>query len=175
MAISKAKKTEVLAQLSDRLKESAACVFLNFEGMTVENTVKLRKFLKTSGVDYQVAKKTLMRLMAQNGEIAGFDESLLGGSIGVAFGYTDEVTLAKMIKSQTKQFDKLKIVAGIVDKKMVSADVVNKLASLPSHEELLAQLVGTMLSPLRGFVRTLNGPLSGFVRVLGAYSAKKPA
>ncbi len=175
MAVSKAKKSEILAKLEGNFQKSKASVFVNFQGMTVADTVKLRKFLKTSGVDYQVAKKTLMRLMAQNAKVDSFDDSVLEGSIGVVFGYTDEVSLAKMIKAQTKQFDKLKIVAGIIENKMVSGAVINTLASLPSREELLSQLVGTMLSPLRRFVGSLQSPVSGFVRVLQAYSEKKPA
>ncbi|MBI4836497.1 MAG: 50S ribosomal protein L10 [Candidatus Abawacabacteria bacterium] len=175
MAVSKAQKVETLAKLNDRYKRSAACVFVNFQGMTVDDTVKLRKFLVTNGIDYQIAKKTLMRLMAQEGKVADFDEAKLNGSIGIAFGYTDEVTLAKAIKSQSKQFEALKIVAGIVNGKMVEGTVINTLASLPSREELLAKLVGTMLSPLRGFVGSLQSPISGFVRALNAYSQKKTA
>lgn len=175
MAVSKAKKSEILAKLEGNFQKSKAAIFVNFQGMTVDDTVKLRKFLKTSDVDYQVAKKTLMRLMAQNAKVDSFDDSVLEGSIGIIFGYTDEVSLAKMVKGQTKQFDKLKIVAGIIENKMVDANTVNTLASLPSREELLAKLVGTMLSPLRGFVGSLQNPISGFVRVLQAYSEKKPA
>lgn len=175
MAISKAKKVETLAKLSDRSKRSAAAVFVSFKGMTVENTVKLRKFFVTNGIDYQVAKKTLMRLMAEESGVADFDQDMLDGAVGVAFGYTDEVTLAKTIRDQTKQFDTLKIVAGIVDKKMVTGDVITTLASLPSREELLAKFVGTLVAPLRGFVGSLQSPISGFVRTLQAYSEKKTA
>lgn len=175
MAVSKAKKVETLAKLNDRFKRSKACVFVNFQGMTVDDTVKLRKSLVTSGIDYQVAKKTLMRLMAQEGNVGDFDADKLDGSIGIAFGYADEVSLAKTIKGHTKQFQTLKIVAGIIDGKMVEGSVINTLASLPGREELLAKLVGTMLSPLRGFVGSLQSPISGFVRVLKAYSEKKPA
>ena len=175
MALSKAKKVETLAKLNDRFKRSKACVFVTFKGMTVDDTVKLRKALVTSGIDYQVAKKTLMRLMAQEGNVADFDEAKLAGAVGLAFGYTDEVSLAKAIKGHTKQFEALKIVAGIVDGKMVEGAVINTLASLPGREELLAKLVGTMLSPLRGFVGSLQSPISGFVRTLQAYSEKKPA
>lgn len=175
MALSKAKKVETLAKLNDRFKRSKACVFVSFKGMTVADTVKLRKFFITNGIDYQVAKKTLMRIMAQEGTVADFDASKLGGAVGIAFGYTDDVSLAKAIKGQTKQFEALKIVAGIVDGKMVDGGMINTLASLPGREELLAKLVGTMLSPLRGFVGSLQSPISGFVRTLQAYSEKKPA
>lgn len=175
MAVSKAKKVETLAKLNDRNKRSTAAVFVSFKGMTVEDTVKLRKFFVTNGIDYQVAKKTLMRLMAQEGGIADFDENKLDGAVGVAFGYTDEVSLAKTIKGQTKQFEALKIVAGIVDKKMVDGAVISTLASLPGREELLAKFVGTLVSPLRGFVGSLQSPISGFVRVLKACSEKTPA
>lgn len=175
MAVSKAKKSEILAKLEGNFQKSKATVFVNFQGMTVADTVKLRKFLKTSGVDYLVAKKTLMRLMAQNAKVDSFDDSILEGSIGVVFGYTDEVSLAKMVMAQTKQFKQLKIVAGIVENKMVAGAVINTLANLPSREELLSKLVGTMLSPLRRFVGSLQSPVSGFVRVLQAYSEKKPA
>lgn len=174
MAVTKAQKSEILAKLNDLYKKSKAAIFVNFQGMTVDDTVKLRKFLKTNNIDYKIAKKTLMRLMAEENKIAGFDSKSLTGSIGLVFGYTDEVSLAKAVKSQSKQFESLKIVSGIIEGKVVDAAYIGTLASLPSHEELLAKFVGTLISPLRGFMSTINGPISGFVRVLRAQS-EKPA
>ncbi len=175
MAVTKVQKGEILAKLNDLFKKSKGAVFVNFQGMTVDDTVKLRKFLKTNNIDYKIAKKTLMGLMAKENKVEGFDAKSLAGSIGLIFGYTDEVSLAKAIKSQTKQFENLKIVSGILDGKMVDAAYISTLASLPGREELLAKFVGTLISPLRGFMSTINGPISGFVRVLRAQSEKQPA
>ncbi len=175
MAVTKAQKKATLTQLNDLYKKSKAAVFVNFQGLTVDDTVKLRKFLKTENIDYKIAKKTLMRLMAEENKIEGFDSKSLAGSIGLIFGYTDEVSLAKAVKSQTKKFENLKIVSGIVEGKVVDAAYIGTLASLPGREELLAKFVGTLISPLRGFMSTINGPISGFVRTLKAYSEKKPA
>lgn len=175
MAVSKAQKQEILKKLNDLFKKSKAAVFVNFQGMTVDDTVKLRKFLKTNDIDYKIAKKTLMRLMAEENKIEGFDSKSLTGSVGIIFGYTDEVSLAKAVKTQSKKFENLKILSGIIEGKVVDAAFVSTLASLPGREELLAKFVGTLISPLRGFMSTVNGPISGFVRTLKAYSEKKPA
>jgi len=174
MAVTKAQKKEILTKLNDLYKKSKAAIFVNFQGLTVDDTVKLRKFLKTNDIDYKIAKKTLMRLMAEENKIEGFDPKALSGSVGLVFGYTDEVSLAKAIKGQTKKFENFKILSGIVEGKVVDATVINTLASLPGREELLAKFVGTLISPLRGFMSTINGPISGFVRVLRAQS-EKPA
>ena len=140
--------------------------------MSVKSVSDLRNKLREQGIDYQVAKKTLINLAVKDTKVADFDATKLEGAIAVAFSYEDEVAAAKTIKQYSKDEDKVQIVAGIMEGKLLSKEEVEQLASLPSKQELYAKVVGTMNAPVSGFVRVCAGPLSAFARVVGAYKEK---
>jgi len=172
MATTKAKKAEVLKTLKDRFGKMKAAVFAANEGMSVKSVSTLRRKLRESKIDFQVAKKTLINLAAQDAKIANFDVKQLTGAVGVAFGYEDEITPAKLVQQFTHIDTKLVIVGGVMEGRMLSKEEVEALATLPSKPELLGKLLGTMMGPVSGFVRVCNGPVAGFVRVLSGYSKK---
>jgi len=160
-------KKEIVKELAAKLKASKAVVFSDFKGLEVKDMMALRKELKNSGVEMGVFKKTLINIALKE---AGLDVDVkkLEGQIALAISAQDEVAAAKIVAKAAKANENLKIVGGILGVKEMTAEEVNALAKLPSKEELLAKLVGTLNAPVSGFVNVLAGNLRGLVNVLKA-------
>lgn len=124
------------------------------------------------GVELTVTKKTLLMRALENNGFA-FSKTDLAGSILSTMSYDDEVAAAKLIATFAKDRDGIEIVGGILEGKFVDASAVKQLASLPSKDVLLAQVVGSLNAPISGFVNVLAGNLRGFVRVLSAIQESK--
>ena len=169
-----AKKEAAVQEIRDRLAEAKSLFLTDFAGLTVEEITKLRGELRKDGSSYAVVKNTLFRLAAGD-EIANQFDTHLHGQTGVVFAGEDPVAPAKAIKQFADDSKKLSIKAGWVDGKYVDAKQVEALASLPPKAELIAKLVGSLASPLRGLVTVLSGNQSGLVRVLNAVREQKEA
>lgn len=173
MPKNRVQKEVQLIKLVDKLKSSKAVVLTEFTGLTMEDLDALRAKARKEGVAFQIAKNTLLDKAAQEAGLEGLVTKKLGKQIAVATDGEDEVAISKLIWQFAKDHSqKIKIYAGVLDKKMVSVEVINQLAQLPSREELLAKLVGSLNAPVSGFVRVLNGPLQGFYHVVKALSSK---
>jgi len=153
------------------MSEANAGVVTHYRGLTVAQMEQLRRTLHQSGVSLQVVKRTLARRAAEG---TGFKaaEDLFTGPIAIAYG-RDPVGMAKAISEFADKNDKLEIVGGVLDGKLLNAADVKALASLPSREVLLARLLGSMQSPISGFVRTLAEIPTSFVRALAAVRDQK--
>ncbi len=171
----KSQKTDLIAEVSAKAKESKALVFANFKGVSVKDITTLRRSLRETGSGWQVLKKTLLNRALDKAGVK-VDARGLDGQVGVAFS-SDEVAAAKIIADFIKanKESTLAIVGGALGSEALSVDAVKALAKLPSRDELRAKLVGTLQAPIAGFVRTLSGNISGFVRVLGAVRDSKSA
>ncbi|HAR54683.1 TPA: 50S ribosomal protein L10 [Patescibacteria group bacterium] len=166
-------KTAQLTKLVDKLQSSKAVVLTEFTGLTMENLDSLRAKARKEGVSFQVAKNTLLDKAAKEAGIEGLITQKAGKQIAIATDGNDEVAISKLIYQFAKDnSEKIKIFAGILEKKMVSVDVINQLAQLPNREELLSKLVGSMSAPISGFIRVLNGPTQSFYNVVKALSTK---
>lgn len=174
MAKTKEQKRQTLAELEDNFTKSKAAVFVNFQGLNVKDTTALRNLLRKEKIEYEVAKKTLLKLAVEKTGQIGVDPKSFNGNIAVAFGFEDEVTPAKVLNQFRATHDALKIIGGTFEKKFIDAAKVIELAQIPSRQELLAKLVGSINSPVSGFVNVLAGNLRGLVQVLKAMSEKKP-
>ncbi len=175
MQQNKSQKTELIAEVAAKAKDSKALVFANFKGVSVKDITTLRRSLRETGSSWQVLKKTLLnRALDEVG--VKVDARSLDGQVGVAFS-SDEVAAAKTIADFLKanKESTLSIVGGSLGSEALSVEAVKALAKLPSRDELRAQLVGTLQAPISGFVRTLSGNLTGLVRVLGAVRDTKSA
>ncbi|MDQ7815084.1 MAG: 50S ribosomal protein L10 [Patescibacteria group bacterium] len=147
-------KEVAINDLVKEFKEAKSVVFADYQGLTVAKADELRNKARESGVRYMVAKKTLLSKAAK---LAGFDldTSKLTGMLGAAFGKEDEVAPAKVLGDMTKDTP-IKLVGGIFEGQVVGADKAIALSKLPSKQQLLGQLVGTMYAPVSAFVRALN-------------------
>jgi len=141
-------------------------------GYTMEDANSLREKGRAVGVEVIVAKKTLLvRALENNG--FKIDRKDLEGSILTTFGFNDEVAAAKLIADFAKEREQMVIVGGILEGAFVGSSAIKQLATLPSKEQLLAQLVRTINGPLSGFVQVLAGNLRNFVSVLNAIKDTK--
>ncbi len=171
MATTRAKKEEILKELIEDMKQAKSVVFADLHGLTVEENFNLRRALRKRGVKTRVAKKTLIMLAAKQ---TGYtlEKSHLQGQIAAAFSNLDEVAAAQEIYKQSEKNDKIKLMGGIFEKKVVDQAMILMLAQLPSKEELYAKLVGSMKAPISGFHAVLSGTIRGFVQVLKQLSEK---
>jgi len=168
----KLQKEEIVKDLAGKLKASKAVVFSDYKGLRVKDMTMLRKELREAGIDIKVLKKTLISLALKDAGIE-LDVKKLEGQIAIAISSGDEVAAAKIIAKAAKANENLKIIGGILGVKELSAAEVNALAKLPSKEELLAKLVGTLNAPVSGFVNVMAGNLRGLVNVLKAVADAK--
>lgn len=168
----KEQKIELVKNLAEKLKNSKATVFSDFKGLNVKDMTALRAELREKSVDMQVIKKTLLTIAMKDAGIE-LDATKFEGQIAVAVAREDEVEAAKIIAKMAKMNENLKIVGGLLGKNILSKEEVVALSKLPSKDELLAKLVGTLNAPVSGFVNVLAGNLRGLVQVLKAVSEAK--
>lgn len=175
MAKTRERKEADVAKMSEMFASSKLAVLTDYRGLDVPAINELRTKLREAGITYTVAKNTLVKLALAQAPQKDADTSILTGPMAIAFG-ADEVEAAKIVAEFAKNYDALDILGAInSDGTIMSAAEVKALASLPSREQLTAQLVGTIAAPLSGFVRVLNGNLSGLVYALSAVQEKKAA
>ena len=173
MAKTRQQKEEIVKQIAEDFKNMKSAAFSSISGFGMADADDLRVKAQESNSKVFIAKKTLLQLAAKEAGLDDLDPSKFEGSILTAIAFDDEVSAAKLLKELSKTNEEVKMIAGILEGKAIDADAVTQLASLPSKEELLAKLVGSINAPVSGFVNVLAGNLRGLVTVLGAISEKK--
>ena len=173
MAISKDKKQTLVADLTELLESSKMTVYAQYQGLTVAELQELRKAARENGVKIKVVKNRLVRVAM--GEIAVYkdtDTTGLTGQLLYAISDSDEVAPAKVLANFAKEHEALQIAGGFSDLGAnVSTDEVKALASLPSKNELIAQVVAQLLSPVTDSISGLSGGLPGIISGLEAHAA----
>ncbi len=165
--LTKVQKQKIVEELKEKIDKQKVIVFFDFTGLKVKDLSNLRKKLKKENSELKVAKKTLMAIAFKklNESIAGNIKKLTG-EIALVFGYQDIITPAKMLWQFSRDFPNLKILGGFVENNFKTATEIIALAQLPSKEELLAKLVGSIASPISGFINALQYNLKGLVYLL---------
>lgn len=159
------RKVETVGELTALIAANPSVVMTEYRGLSVSDLEDLRRKLRQAGVEYRVSKNTLTKIAAEKAGRKEFDE-LLSGPVAIAFS-KDETAPAKVLTEYIRTSRKpLVIRGGVVGKRVLSADQINTLATLPSKEELLAKMMGSMQSPIAGLLNVLNGNLRGLVTVL---------
>lgn len=171
--ITKEKKQSVLQDLTDRFGKAKSIVFIGFQGMSVKDNMALRRKLSAEGIEYTVAKKTLIRKGLEDINVEGAKDFQAEGPVAVAVGYEDEVAPARIAKDFSKTNDKVRIMGGVMNMALVDAESMKQIASLPSKDQLRAQLLATMNAPVSGFVNVLAGNIRGLMNVLNAIGEEK--
>lgn len=173
MPKTRAQKGAVIDQLTQALTASSNGVFTDFERLTMVDLDTFRAEARKQGVKYTVVKPTLVQIAAKQAGIDGLEIAKTGKSYGLALGGSDQVSLAKLVNEFAKKSDdRVHIALGIIDGQIVDAATVKQLASLPSYNELMARLVGTMQAPASNFVYSLNWNLQSFYNVIKAIESK---
>lgn len=167
-------KEAVVADIKDKFERSQSVVFLDYRGMTVAEVTELRNKLRAEGIEYKVIKNGLLKRAADQMEIKGLDE-VLAGPTAVAFGFNDPAAPAKILDETVTKLKKTEIKGGLLNGNYISADDVKGLAKLPSKEELIAKMLGSMNAPIQGLVMALSGIPRNLVCALNAIKEKKEA
>lgn len=170
MAISRSEKETAVRQLSDELSRIKLAVLTDYRGLTVAEVEELRQNLRAEGITYRVTKNTLLRIAAKSNSALGkIDPDIFTGPMALALGFDDEVAPARVIFQYAKTHEALEIVGAITaDGELLDAAQVKALASLPTREQLLATVVGTIAAPLSGFVGIMGANVRSIVNVLNA-------
>jgi large subunit ribosomal protein L10 len=166
-------KKAAVAEISATVVTSQAIVVAEYRGLEVGDMTALRAKARAAGVYLRVLKNTLARRAVSETAFAGLADHMVGP---LAYGMSsDPVAVAKVMNDFAKSNEKFVIKAGSMPNVMMSAKDVATLASMPSRDELLAKLLGTMQAPIAQFVRTLNEVPTKFVRGLAAVRDKQAA
>jgi large subunit ribosomal protein L10 len=173
MPKTRAEKAEIVAKVADRFKSMKAAAFSSVTGYTMVQADALREQARAANVDVFVTKKTLLRLAAKEAGLPELSADILDGSVLTAVAYNDEVSAAKLLKALTKENEGMALLGGILEGLVIDAAGVNRLAALPTKQQLLGQLVGVLNAPVSGFVTVLAGNLHGLVTVMTAIKDKK--
>lgn len=173
MALTKAKKREMLQDLQNLIADCNGLVFTDFKGSLVKDLQSLRTNLRQNESSYKVVKKTLFG-KALNSIGIEIDLDVLPGSLGVIFT-NDPVEASKVSVDFQKRAKKgtFLVIGGLLDNKIISDNEVIMLSKLPSKEQLQSQLVATIAAPITSFLRTISEPGRGLVTVLSAYKDSK--
>ena len=172
MAISKDKKNELVADLTELLTNAKTTVYAKYQGLTVAELQELRKNARENGVKIKVVKNRLVRVaMGQIAVYKDTDTTGLTGQLLYAVSDNDEVAPAKVLAEFAKAHKALELIGGFSDLgNSLSTDEVKSLAAMPSKNELIAQVVAQLLSPATDSVSGLTGGLPGIVSGLEAHA-----
>lgn len=168
------KNTEALEQIKADLADVQAVWVVDYRGLTVKESQELRRNIREADAVMKVYKNTLMQIALKEADMPDMDQVLSGPSAFV-FADGDPVASAKALRDFAKDNEKLVIKGGIMDGAFVDAEAVEKIASLPSREELIAKLLGSLQNPMSQIVRVLNGPAEALARAIGAIADQKNA
>ncbi|PKO90825.1 MAG: 50S ribosomal protein L10 [Betaproteobacteria bacterium HGW-Betaproteobacteria-1] len=173
MSLNLEEKKAVVAEVSAQVAEAQAIILAEYRGLEVGDLTQLRAQARKSGVYLRVLKNTLVRRAVDGTPFSGLANEMVGP---LMFGIsTDPVAAAKVLNDFAKSNDKFVIKAGAMPNQVMDVNAVKALATMPSREELLSKLLGTMQAPIAKFVRTLNEVPTGFVRGLAAVRDQKAA
>lgn len=165
-------KVEQVDLLTEKLRAAKVAVLTDYRGLTVTQMQELRTRLREQEVEYRVVKNTLARRAAVEAGHGGFQD-LLAGPVAIAFGYGELNAPARVLGEFTRQTRlRLDIVGGLVEGRVMNPEQVRQTADLPSREVLLAQLLGTLQSPVSQLVATIQAPVQQLIGLLEAYRDK---
>jgi large subunit ribosomal protein L10 len=171
--VNREEKARVIEALAEKLRGGSA-VLVDYQGMDVARSTDLRRRSREAGVEFVVAKNTLTRRAADEAGVEGLTEYLVGPT-ALAFS-EDPVASAKLMAEFADQVEAFALKGGLLEggRVLSEADVV-ALSRLPAREQLLAQVVGGISSPLTGLVTVLNNTIQGLVVALGQIAEQKGA
>jgi large subunit ribosomal protein L10 len=169
--VNREEKARVIEELTEKLK-GGSVVFVDYKGMNVAQSTRLRARSRESGVEFVVAKNTLAQWAANQAGVEGISEYLVGPT-ALAFS-EDPVVSAKLMAEFSDEIGTFELKGGLLDgDQVVDAEGVVALSRLPEREQLIAQVVGGIQSPIAGLVNVLNGTIRNLAVVLNQVAEQK--
>ncbi|MDO8879332.1 MAG: 50S ribosomal protein L10 [Coriobacteriia bacterium] len=163
-----------VAEVKDRLAASGGVIMADYRGLTVKQMRILRTSLREAGAEVTVYKNSLTQIAMRELGLPNMDEYLQGPTVFV-FTPDDPVASAKALLAFAKEYKVFSFKGGLIDGQVVDGATIKAIAQLPSREELIAKLMGTMLNPLRNLMAMANAPVGAFARTLQAVADQKAA
>ena len=148
-------KQPIVAEISEAIKDAQSVVLVDYRGLTVEQDTNLRKQLREAGVTYKVYKNTMMNFAFKGTDFEGLAPYLEGPS-AVAISTTDATAPARILAKFAKDAKKLEIKAGVVEGNVYDAAGMQAISQIPSRDELISKLLGSLQSPITNFARVMN-------------------
>ncbi len=170
MAKSKQEKSKIIEDLKEKLTEQKSVVLLDFSGVNSKILFQLKEEFKKAKGFFQVVKKTLLKKALDSLKKKDLSEKIenIEGQLALAYGFADEMLPAKICYNFSKENENLKILGGILNNEFVAREKVIELAQLPSREELLARLTGSLQNSLSSLANVLQGNIKGLICALSA-------
>ena len=167
--LTKKQKKQIVEELSDKIKRQKSLIFTDVSRINVSGAQRLRRILRQSDIEYKVVKKSLINLALKKDSIRQeLSNGEFTGTIGLAFSYNDPIAPIKILDKFAKEHENFKILTGIMGNKILTIDDIKELAKIPSKEELLAMLIGSLKAPINGLINVLGGTIRNLVGVLSA-------
>lgn len=167
-------KKLIVNEVAEVAKKATSVVAADYAGLTVAQITELRKSARNAGVYMRVVRNTLAR-RAFEGTSFSCMHSALVGPLVLAFSTEDPGAAARLFKEYSKKYEKLEVKALSIDGSLLPGTELNRLASLPTRDEALSQLLSVMIGPVNKLVRILAEPHSRLVRIFGAIRDQKQA
>lgn len=168
-------KKQVVESLVEKFQKANGCYFLDFEKMNVESTTKLRRLFQEKGIEYKVAKNTLVEIALEQVGLMHPTSDFLKGNTGLAFGYDDPTIPAKVLKPILDKEDKPKFKAAIIEGVFYDKDQLKTLATLPSKADLIAGILGSLGSPVSGIIGSINAVMRDVASLIEEVAKKQSA
>ncbi len=143
-------KKQLVSEIADQLRNSKAAIFVDYRGLDVAEVTELRKQLREAGITFKVYKNSMTRRAAEEAELGGLSESLVGPT-AVALSEEEVVAPAKILNNFSKEHEALVIKSGVIEGEITSVENIKALAELPSREGLLSMLLSVLQAPMRNF------------------------
>ena len=167
-------KKPIVDEISATIKDAQTVVLVDYRGLTVEQDTMLRKQLREAGVGYKVYKNTFMNFAFKGTDCEGLT-NLLEGPSAMATCDTDATAAARVLCKFAKTVPALEIKGGVVDGTVYDAKGIEQISSIPSREELLSRLLGSLQSPVTNFARVLKQIAEKDGEAAPAEAAEAPA
>lgn len=173
--VTKQQKQEVVADLTAKLKDTKGLYLVDYTGMTAAESVALRREFKGIGAELKIAKNTLIRRALK--EVGGFDipEDQIVGQTAMALSYKDALAPSKIIKRIVDKDKKFALKAAVIEGQVFGGDQLATISTLPSREDLIAGILGSLQAPASGIVGSINALMRDIASLVEEVAKKKAA
>lgn len=157
--IKKEDKKVIITELIEKFRQSSGYYFVDFKGMNVQDAIRIRREMKKTGIGYKVAKNTLIKKALAELNISIIPDKVFKGETAIAFGSNDPIEPAKVIKEQFDKYEKPVFKAAVLEGLYYDHSKLNTIASLPTKQDMLSSIVGSLHAPITGIVGSINAVL----------------
>ena len=148
-------KQPVVEEISKSIANAQGVVLVDYRGLTVAQDTELRKALRAEGVTYKIYKNTMMKRAFEGTDFAQMDD-MLNGPSALAVSETDPAAPARILVEFAKKADKLQVKGGVCEGRLFDENTIKEIAAIPSRDQLLSRLLGSMQSPMANFARVIK-------------------